>query len=210
MNVHVQKTLVLCEGKEDKLVMQCLAQHAKLEAGLAFEDYGGETNLRSYLANLKVSPEYAKGEYRKILVTRDADRDFDSAWQSVRNSIENVFSHTVMEPGDWVRNEDGVLLSAWVIPGPGQSGMIETLCLDAARATTPEIFDCLDPFMECIGTLHTEAPHEKVRFALWTIIAQGKTAKDRLSVERALKQIPISWENEAFHGLRKLLEKVAS
>lgn len=210
MKPHIPRTLVLCEGKEDRLVMQGLAKHAGLEGRLDFLDYGGESNLRPYLANLKVSPGYARGEYGKILITRDADKSFDGAWQSIRDSIKVVFSLTVMRPGVWIRNEDGIDLAAWVIPGPGQSGMIETLCLEAARATTPEIFDCLDPFMKCIGRLHNEAPHEKVRFAIWTILAQGKTAKDRLSVELALKRIPISWENEAFRDLRKQLQQVAS
>jgi len=175
-----------------------------------FEDYGGESNLRAYLASLKVRPEYAKGEYRKVLVTRDADKDFKSAWQSVSDSIKHVFSQEVTEPGSWVQSEDGVQLSAWVIPGPGQSGMIETLCLDAARATSPQMFSCLDPFMECLESLHGEMPHEKIRFALWTILAQGKTAKDRLSVELALKRIQIPWDNDVFQDLRKLLEDVAS
>ena len=210
MKSHVPKTLVLCEGKEDRLVMQGLARHAGLLERLDFEDYGGESNLRAYLSSVKVRPEYAKGEYRKILVTRDADEDFNGAWQSVGDSIQHVFSQKVTEPGSWVQTDDGVQLSAWVIPGPGQSGMIETLCLDAARDDTPQMFDCLDPFMDCIGRFHDGTPHEKVRFALWTIIAQGKTARDRLSVELALKRIPISWENQAFHGLRKLLEEVAS
>jgi len=36
MKAHVPKTLILCEGKEDKLVMQGLARHAGMEERLDF------------------------------------------------------------------------------------------------------------------------------------------------------------------------------
>lgn len=209
MKAHTPKTLVLCEGKEDMLVMQGLARHAALGELLEFQNYGGETKLRAYLANLKVSPEYSRGEYNKVLVTRDADKDFSSAWQSVADSIRAVFSDMPAKSGEWITSADGVQIAAWIIPGPGQTGMIETLCLDAARSNSPETFMCLDPFVECLGRMLGEPPHEKVRFALWTIIAQGKAAKDRLSVELALKRISIPWEDEKFSGLRNLLAEIA-
>lgn len=209
MKAHTPKTLVLCEGKEDMLVMQGLARQAGLAGRLEFQDYEGETKLRPYLANLKVSPEYTRGEFTKILVTRDADKDFSSAWQSVADSIQTVFSNMPAKPGEWITFRYGVQIAAWVIPGPGQNGMIETLCLDAARSNNPETFVCLDPFVECLGRMLGEPPHEKVRFALWTIIAQGKAAKDRLSIELALKRISIPWEDEKFSGLRNLLVEIA-
>lgn len=210
MKTHSPKTLVLCEGKEDRLVMQGLADHAELTGSLVFEDYGGESNLRAYLANLKVSPGYARGEFRKILVTRDADSSFESAWQSVSDAIKDSFSIVITEPGKWLVNADSVPFAAWVIPGPGRSGMIETLCLDAARMASPDMFGCIDPFMECLRALHGEAPHEKIRFALWTIVAQGKTAQDRLSMERVIRRIPIAWEDDVFNELREILRGVSS
>lgn len=190
--------LVLCEGKEDRLVMEQLANHAGLAGKLAFQDYDGENNLRRYLANLKVSPEFARGEYSKVLVTRDADANFDNAWASVSDSMKAVFSESPASPGEWITPAAGVPVSAWVIPGPGKTGMIETLCLDASRSKSPELFACLDPFVDCLGRLHECVPHEKTRFALWTVIAQGSGAKNRLSLERALATLPLAWDDEVF------------
>lgn len=42
MMPHTPMPLVLCEGKEDRLVMEALAKHAGLEGKLAFQDYAGE------------------------------------------------------------------------------------------------------------------------------------------------------------------------
>ena len=108
MTPHKPIPLVLCEGKEDRLVMEMLAQHAGLEGKLAFQDYGGESKLRAYLATLKVSPEFARGEYSRVLVTRDADANFSGAWASIRDSIKIVFSQTPASPGEWVPSEGGV------------------------------------------------------------------------------------------------------
>jgi hypothetical protein len=210
MKPHPSKPLVLCEGKEDRLVMEMLAQHAGLEGKLSFQDYGGETNLRRNLATLKVSPEFRRGEYARVLVTRDADSDFNAAWASVTGSLKTVFSCEPGRPGEWVAAEGGVPMTAWVVPGPGQTGMIETLCLDAARSKNPEMFGCLDPFVVCLGSLNDCTPHEKVRFALWTIIAQGKGAQDRLSLDRALAKLDLAWDDEAFAPLTEILVTLAT
>jgi hypothetical protein len=53
-------------------------------------------------------------------------------------------------------------------------------------------FTCLDLFVDCLGRLNNGIPHDKVRFALWTIIAQEAGAQDRLSLERALARLPLN------------------
>jgi len=88
---------------------------------------------------------------------------------------------------------------------PHQPIPLVLLCLNASRSKSPELFDCLDPFVDCLGKLNQGTPHEKVRFALWTIIAQGPGAKDRLSLERALSRLPLDWADEVFASLRTLL-----
>jgi len=72
------------------------------------------------------------------------------------------------------------------------------------------MFECLDPFVDCLGKLHEGTPHEKVRFALWTIIAQGRGAQDRLSLERAINRIPFNWDDGSFAGLKELLVEIAT
>jgi hypothetical protein len=102
MMPHTPMPLVLCEGKEDRLVMEALAKHAGLEGKLAFQDYAGENKLRLYLSTLKVSPEFRRGEFSRVLVTRDADTDFTGAWAAVRGAIKAAFACEPAAPGDWV------------------------------------------------------------------------------------------------------------
>lgn len=92
MKACAPRALVLCEGNDDMLVMKALAQHLGLKKdSLEFQQYGGETRARDYLNNLKAGPEYVRGELAKILVTRDADNDYNSAWQSLQNAIQGSF-----------------------------------------------------------------------------------------------------------------------
>lgn len=209
MRTHTPVTLVLCEGNDDRLVMHTLARHCSLDTHLKFESYNGESNLRAFLSTLKASPEFTRGEYDKILITRDADSDYDAAWKSIQGSIQKVFIQTVTNPGEWIELESGGKLAAWVIPGLDQPGMIETLCLNAARSNAPALFACLDPFVACLEGQWGQKPHEKVRFGLWTIIAQGQKAKHRLSMERAIVNIDFNWDDTAYDSLKQLFRDIS-
>ena len=210
MKSHTPKVLVLCEGKEDLLVIEALANHAGLGGKLIFEQYGGKDQLRAYLRQLKTSPEYARGEYSRILVTRDADSDFDSSWQALKGSIVEAFSCEPTAPGEWIKRETEPEIAAWIIPGPGQTGMLETLCIESSRTQSPEVLACLDSFMTCLATVHGAEAHEKTRFAIWTIAAQGAGAHKRLSLDRAVSNLPIDWDDVAYGPLRDLLVKISS
>lgn len=210
MKQHTPKPLVLCEGKEDLLVIEALAERAGLNGKLTFQEYGGKDKLRAYLHLLKTSPEYVRGEYSRVLVTRDADLDFEASWQALKGSIAEAFSCEPTSPGEWIKREAEPELAAWIIPGPGKIGMIETLCIESSRAQVPDVFNCLDSFVSCLNGLHGESVHEKARFAIWTIAAQGVGAKDRMSLKYAIPNLPINWDDEAFVPLRELLLGIAS
>lgn len=210
MKQPTPKPLVLCEGKEDLLVIQALAAHAGIEGKLVFEQYGGKDKLRSYLKNLKARSEYANGEYSKVLVTRDADKDFNSAWDALKGAVQDTFSISPTSPGTWCPNEGQPEIAAWVIPGVGENGMIETLCVESSRSRIPEVFTCLDSFIGCLNGIHGDPIHEKARFAIWTIAARGPEAKDRMSLEYAIPSLPIDWDAAAFAPLRDLLVGIAS
>ena len=205
MKPHVPKPLILCEGKEDQLVIEALAKHLGLETEFVIESYDGKDCLKAHLLTLKARPEFSRGEFSKVIVTRDADSDFASAWDAVKAAISSVFACQPNATGEWMALGNGMTITAWVIPGPGQSGMIETLCMESARTKSPKVFSCLDSFVGCLEGVHGGKLHEKTRFAIWTIAAQGLGAQKRLSLERAIPNLPINWEDEAFSSLKKLM-----
>jgi hypothetical protein len=209
MNDPVKKPLVLCEGKQDKSVMEELARRAGLQEKLDFREYGGKYRLRDYLNMLKARPEYVSGEYPRILVTRDADDDFGSSWQAIRDAIAEELGCHLDAPGHWVTTNENREIAAWIVPGDGRTGMIETMCVDSSSEKFPKVNECLELFLECLACVYGAAMHQKARFAIWTIAAQGAGAKDLMSLEYAIPNLPIDWDDEAFKPLRDLLVRVA-
>jgi hypothetical protein len=202
--------LVLCEGADDQRVMEGLAAHAGIADKLKFRDYAESGTLRSFLATLAKSPDFTRGEIASILVTRDADDDYETCWQSVRDAVRAAFEVDLSAPGEWQTMTTGPKVAAWINPAPGRKGMLESLFLEAAKHTHAEIFPCIENFVQCIETARGATLHEKSRFYIWSIVAQGPGPKDRLSLDRAMKHLPPDWDAEAFAGLRSMLAGAAS
>jgi hypothetical protein len=198
--------LVICEGKDDQLVMEALATHAGIREQLEFHGFAEKGTLKGYLRALAKSPDFTRGAIDSILVTQDADENFQARWESVRDAVSSAFGLGLSCPGVWERPEGGPKIAAWINPGSGSKGMLETMLLDAARETHSEIFPCIDNFVDCINRVSGNRLHEKSRFYIWTIVAQGAGPQDRLSLKRALEHLPPNWDAEAFSGLRGVLE----
>jgi hypothetical protein len=201
---------VLCEGTDDQRVMEGLAAHAGIADKLRFRNYAESGTLRRFLATLAKTSEFTRGEIATILVTRDADDDYDACWRSVSDAVRAVFDVGLSAPGEWQTMSAGPKIATWINPGPDRNGMLETMLLEAARDAHEEIFPCIDHFVQCIETARGDKLHEKSRFYIWSIVAQGPGPKDRLYLDRALKHLPPDWDAEAFAGLRRILEKAVS
>ena len=205
MTPSTQRHLVLCEGKEDRLVLMALVSHLGISEHYRFESYAESGSLRSFLRAVKTLPDFTDGTIRSILVTRDADSNYDDAWRSVSDGILEVFGIALPAAGDWYPLTESRKIAGWVIPGPNRTGMIETLLLDAQRERESGIFQCVDSVMDCAEKIHGMPMHEKARFYIWTILAQEPGAKDRLTIERALKRMPPDWESDHFKLLSDIL-----
>jgi 5S rRNA maturation endonuclease (ribonuclease M5) len=202
--------IVLCEGRDDKQVLECLLTDMEINH-VGVLKYSGKDKLREALKLLRKSPEFTRGEYKRILVTRDADEDWDSAWTSMRDTIQQVFSIQLNDANEWVSLNEDSEIAAWVFPGRGRGGMIETLCLDVARQMNPEAFECLDQYADCLQQKHQATLHEKARFEIWSIAAQTFDApRRRISMDLVIKRLPFDWKHEKFSEIREVLKTLIS
>ncbi len=208
--IPVQTCLVLCEGEEDQLVFQAVAQNLNL-SGLEFEDYKGKDNLREKLKTLANTGLYTSGAIRRLLVTRDADDDWDSAFAAVAAGVRDFFGVEIQTTGEWVATSVGTEVGIWIAPGANKRGMLETLCLDAARDQDANSFQCLDQFTACVQKEYHCELHDKEQFAIWSIAVQSKTLpRQRMTLKRVLKNIPLPWDSVHFQELRQALSSVAA
>lgn len=208
MRPTTKRSWVLCEGADDSRVMESLAQHIGIADRLHFEHYA-QSGFHAFLKTLRSRPEFTSGAISSILVTKDADLSFEAAWQSLSDGASSIFSVNLSKPGAWTTSEFGLRFAGWIIPGPGKAGMIETLCLEAAREEHQEIFNCIDSFVDCVSSAQGASLHEKARFHIWTILAQQPGAQDRLSLKRALEHMPPNWDAACFTELKEILRSTA-
>jgi hypothetical protein len=206
MNLNAEKYgLVLCEGKEDLAVLKQIAQSSNLR-GLKIEEYGGKSKLSDYLRLISKNSDFISGRIHRILVTRDADEAPEAAYQSACDGIDAHFGIKFSTQNVWLAVTQQCEIALWIAPGKGRTGMIESLCLDAAKSTTPSTFDCLDEYTGCLKNRHKIELHEKERFGIWTIAAQGTAlGQRRLSFSDALQRIDFDWSDPVFSEIRELL-----
>jgi hypothetical protein len=208
----IHKAVVLCEGKEDRLVFEKVASLAGLE-GLVFEDYGGKDNLGNFLQGLKVRPDYSRKEFATLALTRDADDSFENAWRSLANTAKQHLNTEMSAPGVSCEipepeypQDNKIQLIGWVLPGPQQTGMLESLCLQSV-ASQPE-FECLETYFKCLSEkLHMMDFHPKAKFHAW-IVSQTDFKDKDYKIEKAIKENRFQWEHSAFDGLRQFLSKL--
>lgn len=207
--IAAKLTLVFCEGSDDKAVMRRIAD-AEGITGLQFQVYRGKDSLKAALLAKRTSRDFTSGAIRRILVTRDADDSWDAAWQAASEAIREVYQTNVQEPCVWQRVNDETEIAAWIAPRRDCSGMIETLCLEAARPENPDTFFCLEQFATCLQERHAGDLHEKEKFAIWSIAAQVKDApRQRLSIPRAISNLNIDWRSPIFAELATILKETA-
>lgn len=202
-------SLVLCEGKDDKRVFEAVRDHLKLD-GVQVESYDGKDNLAKKLDTVAKRSDYTSGAIQRLLVTRDADDDYAAALQSVAGVISRTFQISVQNCGEWTADSTGTEFAIWIAPGNQRKGMIETLCLEAAREQDPTSFSCLNQFSSCMKEQHNCDLHDKERFAIWSIAAQCKAQpRQRMSLERMLRANPPNWDCSVFDELRRILQDTA-
>lgn len=201
--------LVLGEGRDDCAVFQKVAETAEL-SGLKFEELGGKDYFVKRLKQLRLSPEFTRGQIQRILITRDADDSWEASLRSLSDAVERVFGPKIANTREWVAVNAHCEIALWIVPGDHQPGMLETLCLEVAKEAAPSDFECLDQFASCLEKQAQATLHEKEKFAIWSLVAQEKQLpRQRLSLSRAIANIPLDWKNPVFSDLTQLLSETS-
>lgn len=197
--------LVLCEGREDAHVLMRIAEAAELKQ-IKIQDYQGKDNLAAYLKMLVKSSDFISGRIQKILITRDADESYAAAREAANSCIRKIITTEPISEGEWLTLNNGIAIAIWIAPGMGRSGMIESLCLEAAEQSKPDTFDCLLAYSNCLREKHQIELHEKERFAIWSIAAQGAAlGRKRLPLLEVIQRINFDWSHSAFSEISRLM-----
>ncbi len=192
--------LVLCEGKDDKAVVEGLCIHASI-GGLVVEEYDGRDNLERVVSSLPVRPEFTRRQVDSLAILIDAEADGNASFQKLQNAIRQGFD--VVIPGAGVFVGESPRIAGFVVCDGTGRGMVEDLCLKSVNDRAD--YKCVEEYFECLCK-NTERKdyHSKAKFKAWMA---SQTAFDyRVGLAAAKGYIP--WGSDAFNKLREFLGNV--
>jgi len=150
--------LLIGEGLEEVFFFRALLRYLRID-DVAVKDYGGKTNLRPYLRTLALAHDFMS--LRALGVTRDADSDAAGALKSVNDAV--AAAGLSVSPAA-VLSQPATRI--FILPGSGQSGMLEDLCWSAI-ADDPAS-SCVEDFIGCVQrTGGDPQPLAKARVHAW-------------------------------------------
>jgi len=191
-----QPKLLIGEGAEEVRFFNAMLNHLKLD-DIRVEEYGGKRKLSRYLQELLVRPSYR--DVVSIGITRDADDDASTAFQSVCGVLTNIGlaapAATEVFVGD--RPKVGI----FILPDGRNSGMLEDLCL-AAIQSYPDV-KCVDEYFKCIYERANRQPNNLAKARVHAWLASQVEPDRRLGEAAEVGYWP--WDSPAFDSLKQFL-----
>lgn len=190
---------LLVEGNDQRNFFEAFSDYLSLP-GVQIHNFGGVSELRGYLAAFVKAPGF-RGIVRSIGIVRDAETSGASAFESVCSSLRNAGLSAPQNPED--RIGDSPAVSALILPGRGQPGMLETLLCETLEGHPVD--DCIDAFFECVEALpDMVTPTDKARARAYLTTRP----KPHLSVGVAAKSGYWDLNHSAFSHVRDFLQRL--
>ena len=106
---------------------------------------------------------------KTVVIVRDCD---DSPGESFREARSDLESAQLDVPDRSAQFTDGdPRVAILMIPGPGASGTLETLLLEAIRGSAPELLDCANKFASCLDAPQSWSESKRAKMKLHALIA---------------------------------------
>ncbi len=145
--IHLtQRKILIVEGKEDQMFFSSFLNSIAI-SDIQVLPIGGKTLLPSNLRALKAEPNFVN--VRVLAITRDADSNASSAFQSVCSALSNSnlpVPQNVLQPAG-----TNPTVRVMIVPHGKTSGMLEDICLDTV-STDPAI-SCVDSYFSCLSSI---------------------------------------------------------
>jgi hypothetical protein len=201
--VTIEQPLVLVvEGGDDKNFFEASARCLGL-AHVKVLLAGGKQNLRPYIKAISNAPDF-RSKAIAFGVVRDADTDPTAAFQSVRDALLEARLPAPEAPLQVAEGNPAV--SVMILPGAGQPGKIEDLCLASVSAdpATP----CIEAYFECLLASGASQPSDFSKAKVQAFLASRPKPCPHLGI--AAQQGHWPWNAHAFQDTRKFLEDLAT
>ena len=199
-----QPRILLVEGTDDYWFFQRLIEHRQ-SSNVQVIEFGGKDRLGDFLANALV-PDPRFSEMVEVLgVVRDADCNYESALQSVQDSLRRARLPVPTVPLTYVEGDvqgEAIRVVAYIMPDNRSSGDLEKLCL--AAVTDAPAMPCVDRYLECLRSIN-HVPRQEGKAKLRAFLA-ANLSDPTLLIGQALAAGVLPWNSPAFNGIHQFLD----
>jgi hypothetical protein len=204
----VLPNVLVVEGKEEQLFFAALSESMGI-ANLQVMPIGGKDTIHGSLPALAV-----QGAFRRLAVSlgiiRDANSNAASAFASVCGALKKADLET--PPDVMVPLGEKPRVTVMVLPGGGQPGTLEDLCL-AAVAEDPAMH-CVDEYMACLDVglrnAGRQVPRNPSKARIHAFLSSRPAPDKRLGETARDREWHWPWEAEAFAEVKQFLEVVCA
>ena len=195
---------LLVEGKDVEAFFKALCRHHLSSSEQPkIMDFKGVNELKKFLLGLRGHSDFQA--VKRIGIIRDAEKmGEDSAFRSIRASLEHA-KLAVPEKLEQPSCDGQPSVSVLILPGQGESGMLETLLCKTFK-NTPE-HDCIDAFFSCVEEKRPNLKISRPDKARARVFLATKE-KPYSSVGVAAKEGYWNLDHEALEPARRFLKSV--
>lgn len=145
--------LLLVEGKDEISFFTALLKKLNKEADVQIIEVGGKDNFKFELPAILNTTGFSEN-VKSLAIVRDADNNFDGAFQSVQNLLRR--NHQIAPYGCNKFTMGDPKIGIYIMPDNFQNGMLEDLCLKT-QENNP-IMECVNAFFDCLSTKPIDQP----------------------------------------------------
>ena len=192
-----QPKLLLGEGKEEEIFFSELIKIMNIN-DIEIISYGGKTNLSNYLKALKLIPGFSN--LISLGITRDADENKDSAYQSVYDALKRYKLPT----SDNSENENNLISKIFILPDNQNKVMLEDLCFKSVADDNG--ISCVNSYFQCIQNNTQRQPKNMAKAKIHVWLA-SQIEPDKRLADAALAGY-WNWNSEAFTPLKNFISSL--
>ncbi|MBI3650791.1 MAG: hypothetical protein HY231_07050 [Acidobacteria bacterium] len=189
--------VLLVEGQTPFQFFKALLKNLGLDNQIEIRNFGGVRDVAAFLKALVGTDGF--DQVLSLGLVRDAEENALSAFDSVTDCLKRASLNSPSTPA--ARSQGTPVISIFILPDNTQSGMLETLYLQAV--SNDSAMKCIDEFFDCLSGKGVQLPDNLDKARIQTYLASRE--KSGLLLGQAAHAGYLFWGHPAFDSLKQFL-----